>query len=99
MYDAVADGQVDVISAFSSDGRIAAFDLAVIDDPLQAFPPYDAVILLSPAASRRPEVVRALSPLVGAIDDDLMRGANKAVDLDKLSIVAAAAALEDAIDD
>ena len=33
MYKAVADGEVDVISAFSSDGRVASYDLLVLDDP------------------------------------------------------------------
>jgi osmoprotectant transport system permease protein len=33
LYEAVTRGEVDAISAFSSDGRIAAYDLAVLDDP------------------------------------------------------------------
>ena len=48
MYRALADGEADVISAFSSDGRIAADDLVVLDDPKHAIPPYDAVVLISP---------------------------------------------------
>src|SRR5262249_33931985 len=48
LYEAVARGEVDVISAFSSDGRIAAFDLVVLDDPAAALPSYDAMILLGP---------------------------------------------------
>src|SRR5688572_24283205 len=46
LYDALAHRDVDVISAFSSDGRIAAYDLLVLDDPARALPPYDAMILL-----------------------------------------------------
>ena len=48
MYRALEDGEVDVISAFSSDGRIAADHLIVLADPRGALPPYDAVILISP---------------------------------------------------
>jgi osmoprotectant transport system permease protein len=33
LYDALVHGDVDVITAFSSDGRIAAYDLLVLDDP------------------------------------------------------------------
>ena len=33
MYRALTSGQADVISAFSSDGRIAADDLVVLADP------------------------------------------------------------------
>jgi osmoprotectant transport system permease protein len=93
MYPAVVGGQVDVISAFSSDGRIAAFDLLVLKDPLQAFPPYDAVLLVSPAARQRPDLLAALRPLVGKIDDERMRDANKLVDLDGRSVQEAADAL------
>ena len=82
MYTAVFDGHVDVISAFSSDGRIAAFDLLVLEDPLSAFPPYDAVLLLSKSAAENPELVEALTPLVGSLDDTTMREANRRVDLD-----------------
>ena len=38
MYPAVASGQVDVISAYTSDGQIAAHDLLVLDDPRHAHP-------------------------------------------------------------
>lgn len=93
MYGAVTDGHVDVISAFSSDGRVSAFDLVVLDDPLQAFPPYDAILLLSRSAARRPAVVAALAPLIGSIDDTRMRGANQRVDVDGRSIAEAAQSL------
>ena len=33
MYQAARAGDVDVVSAYTSDGRIAQFDLAVLDDP------------------------------------------------------------------
>ncbi len=94
MYRAVVDGHVDVISAFSSDGRVSAFDLVVLEDPLQAFPPYDAVVLLSQRAARRPALVAALLPLIGSIDDARMRGANELVDVGGRSISEAAHSLE-----
>ncbi len=80
MYQAVADGQVDVAAGFSTDGRIDAFDLAVLNDPKQAFPPYDAVILLSPEASKNKNLVRAIEPLVNRISVTAMRTANRLVD-------------------
>jgi osmoprotectant transport system permease protein len=80
MYGAVRDGGVDVITAYSTDGRIAAFDLVVLEDPEHAFPPYDAVILLSPMAARNPQIAEALLPLVNAVSDETMRWANKMVD-------------------
>jgi len=92
MYGAVATGEVDVISAFSTDGRIPAYDLVVLDDPREALPPYDAIVLLSPDAP--PGVAAALARLDGAIDADAMREANRAVDIDGRSIADAAARLE-----
>jgi osmoprotectant transport system permease protein len=93
MYGAVAEGLVDVISAFSTDGRIAALDLVVLDDPRQALPPYDAVLLLSPEARRSPAIADTLRPLLGRIDDERMRRANKLVDVDGRSIESAASQL------
>ncbi|HVB37574.1 MAG TPA: ABC transporter permease/substrate-binding protein, partial [Vicinamibacterales bacterium] len=41
MYQAIQQGTVDVISAYSTDGRIAALNLRVLDDDRGAIPPYD----------------------------------------------------------
>jgi osmoprotectant transport system permease protein len=90
MYQAVRDGEVDVISAYTTDGRIDAYDLIVLDDPLQGFPPYDTIILLSPDAQKIPELVRALAPLINTISEAAMRDANRQVDLNGLSAAAAA---------
>jgi osmoprotectant transport system permease protein len=96
MYKAVTGGEVDVISAFSSDGRIAADDLVVLADPKQAIPPYDAVILVSPKRAGDARFAAALRPLVGAIPVEAMRKANLSVDrdTDKATPAAAAKALE-----
>jgi osmoprotectant transport system permease protein len=95
LYDAVARGKVDVISAFSSDGRIAANDLVVLDDPAGALPPYDAMILLGPRVADDPTVVCALAPLRGALTVEDVQRANLSVDRenDKATPATAAAAL------
>ena len=81
MYQAVASEQVDVISAVSTDGRIAALDLVVLEDDRGAIPPYDALILVGPRLVReRPDVVAALRQITGTIDADRMRRMNLAVD-------------------
>jgi osmoprotectant transport system permease protein len=76
MYPAAADAEVDVISAFSSEGLIAKYDLVVLDDPKQALPPYDAIVLVSPQRASDRALRDALKPLIGAIDVDTMRAAN-----------------------
>ena len=80
MYKAIQDGDVDVIAAFSSDGRIAAYDLVVLDDPRQAIPPYDAVLLVSPRRADDRALVEALRPLLGKVPVEAMRRANLMVD-------------------
>jgi osmoprotectant transport system permease protein len=91
LYEAARRGEVDVITAFSSDGRIAAYDLVVLDDPAAALPSYDAMILLGPRVAGDPRVVCALAPLRGALPVDLVRRANLQVDHDHASPRAAAA--------
>jgi osmoprotectant transport system permease protein len=80
MYAAVHEGDVDVISAYSTDGRIIDFGLVTLNDPRQALPPYDAILVLSRAAGRDLEIRAALEPLIGGIDAALMREANRRVD-------------------
>ena len=81
-YQALAEGEVDVIDAYSTDGAVARYDLAVMTDDLGFFPPYDA----APLASRRfyeerPEATLLLSRLAGRIDEAVMRRANERVEL------------------
>lgn len=80
MYDACARGEIEVVAAFSSDGRIAGLDLATLADPAGALPPYEALLLLGREAAGDPAVVEALAGLLGAVDVDLMRQANHLVD-------------------
>ena len=76
MYQAARAGDVDVVSAYTSDGRIAQFDLAVLDDPKHAIPPYDAILLLAPKRAHDEALIAALKPLIGAIPVAAMRAAN-----------------------
>ncbi len=80
MYNALASGEADVISAYTSDGRIAADRLVVLADPVGALPSYDAMIMLSPRIAGSKGVIKALTPLLGAISVEAMREANLAVD-------------------
>jgi osmoprotectant transport system permease protein len=82
MYRAIQDGSVDVISAFSSDGRIDAQDLMVLADPKHAIPSYDAVVLIAPKRSKDPTLIGAITPLLGKISVEHMREANLMVDRD-----------------
>ena len=93
MYKAMRGGQLEAIVAYTSDGRIPAFGLELLDDPRRAFPPYDAILLLSPAASQRRGLREALEPLIGAVSLETMRRANYAVDVDRATARRTAAEL------
>lgn len=96
MYNALQSGEADVISAYTSDGRIAADKLVVLADPEGALPSYDAMLMLSPRIAGDTGVIAALEPLIGAISVEAMREANLAVDREdakKLTPKAAAAEL------
>lgn len=82
MYRAIAGGAADVITAFSSDGRIAALDLVTLADTRRALPSYDAVLLVTATRAGDRRFIEALRPLLGAIPVDRMRQANLMVDRD-----------------
>lgn len=82
MYRALASGTADVIPAFSSDGRIAADRLVVLDDPKGAIPGYDAILMIAPDRAGDARFQAALRPLVGKIPVEAMREANLMVDRD-----------------
>lgn len=81
MYQALKEGQVDLISGFSTDGRIQAFDLQVLEDDKHYFPPYAAAPLLNGETLRRhPEIREALALVSGRISNLAMAHMNFRVD-------------------
>jgi osmoprotectant transport system permease protein len=97
MYDAVRNGEVGLITAYTTDGRIDAYDLTLLDDTRSVLPPYDAFILMSPEARENVALLNSLQPLEGAISTKLMRQANSKVDIDRQSVSEAGAWLYDQI--
>jgi osmoprotectant transport system permease protein len=93
MYDAVVDGQVDVIVAYSSDGRIPEYRLEILPDPENALPRYFALLLISQRGSQNPRLVASLQQLIGKVSQEDIQEANRQVDVNKQPAPAAAAAL------
>ena len=96
-YRALAEGAVDVIDGYSTDGLIARYDLVVLRDDRRFFPPYEAAALVGPALARRaPGAIVALIELSGRLDVGAMREYNRRLEVDGASAAAvAAAALRD----
>ena len=86
MYTAVDDQQVDIIAAYTSDGRVAAYNLKILDDPRNAFLPYDGFIIASSSAAQNNIFMQTMRALIDNISDEEMREANKIVDVDGGSI-------------
>jgi len=81
MYRAIADGRVEVIDAFATDGRIPSFDLVILEDDRGFFPPYYAAPLVrQEVLEAHPEVADALNRLAGKIDSAAMARMNYEVD-------------------
>lgn len=81
MYSAVHRGSVDVIDAFATDGRIEAYDLYVLEDDKNFFPPYYAAPLVrAETLEEFPEIKEILNRLSGRISDEAMRELNYKVD-------------------
>lgn len=82
LYQAAEQDKVQVITAYSTDGRLDAYAMRVLKDDGGAIPPYDAILLASAQLAReRPDLLEALARLAGRIDDKTMRALNDQVDL------------------
>ena len=76
-YQALDDGAIDVTDAYSTDGELVRYDLAVLEDDRGYFPDYLALPLVRadlPADARK-----ALAPLAGRLDDARMQALNAEV--------------------
>lgn len=81
MYTACKEDEVDVINAFSTDGRIAAFNLKILEDDKNFFPPYDAAFVVrKDTLQAHPEIRDILEKLAGILDDTAMQKLNFKVD-------------------
>jgi osmoprotectant transport system permease protein len=81
MYKAAYEKKLDVISGSSTDGRVKAFDLIVLDDDKHIFPPYYAAPIVRQATlDKYPELEPALNKLSGTINDSIMTELNYRVD-------------------
>ncbi|WP_379963295.1 ABC transporter permease/substrate-binding protein [Epilithonimonas sp. UC225_85] len=77
MYKAAFEGELDLISGYSTDGRIKAFDLYVLEDDKKIFPPYFAApIIKTKTLQKFPELEKTLDLLAGKFNDSIMTDLN-----------------------
>jgi osmoprotectant transport system substrate-binding protein len=88
LYRAVLENQVDLVAGNSTDGLIAARDLAILEDDQHYFPPYQAVPMVRrETLERHPAVRQTINELGGKISDEEMRRLNYAVDGEHRDVV------------
>lgn len=84
MYEAVQNGDVDLIPAFTTDSRIGLFDLETTEDDLSFFPKYDAApVVRNETLEEYPELEGVLNELAGQISEEEMLAMNTRVDMDQ----------------
>lgn len=84
VYKAVANKNVDIVLAYSTDPRIKEYHLKSLQDDKQFFPPYDAApVIRNDVLARHPELNEIMSLLAGKIDVQTMIELNYEVDINK----------------
>ena len=87
MYQAIAEGAVDVIDGYLTDGRIPAYNLVSLSDNKKFFPPYHAAPVVRQAVlDAHPALRKALAPLGSLIDNRTMMALNYEVDEKKRAV-------------
>ncbi len=83
MYAAIDNNQVEVIAAFTTDGKLLKHDLVVLKDDKKLYPPYFAsLVIRMPVVERHPEIITALTPLIGSLTNDKMMKLNAQVEVE-----------------
>lgn len=76
-YKALTDGEADVSVAFGTDGEIAAFDLLVLEDDKQLFPPYQvAPVVRQQVLDSNPSLASALNAIAPKLTNETMQKLN-----------------------
>jgi osmoprotectant transport system substrate-binding protein len=85
-YQATAQGRIHVTDAFSTDGQLITYDLKVLEDDKNFFPPYYAApIIRKETLEKHPELESILNELSGRIDDQTMQQMNYKVESEGMS--------------
>ena len=83
IYDATAGGDCAFGEVFTTDGRILALDLKVLEDDRQFFPKYNvSLVLTEEVAEEHPEIEELMAPVTEQLTDDVLIELNARIDVD-----------------
>ncbi|KNX79690.1 glycine/betaine ABC transporter substrate-binding protein [Pseudomonas sp. 250J] len=92
VYTAMRNNQVFAGLVYTTDGRLDAFDLKLLEDDKHYFPDYTAAPVLRKAVlDAHPRLATLLEPLANELDDQTMRKLNAQVDVEHQSPTVVAA--------
>ena len=76
-YQAIQSGDIQITDAYSTDAELARYDLVVLEDDMQLFPPYQgAPLMKAELLKKHPELEAVLNKLAGKITADQMSQMN-----------------------
>ncbi len=91
-YEALRTKAIDVLDVYTTDGKIAPLNLYVLEDDLQFFPKYEAVLLVRENfITKNPTIWESLRSLEGQISASDMIQLNSDVEIEKRSFQSVAA--------
>lgn len=80
-YEALQNGEIDVVVAFGTDGQINGLGLALLEDDKSYYPIYQiAPVVRQDTLAANPGIADALNKLAPALTNDVMSGLNWQVD-------------------
>lgn len=83
-YKAMADSEIDVTNAYTTDAQLSAADVTLLEDDRHIFATYyGATVVRQDTLKKYPKLGETLEKLTGQISDDEMRAMNYAVEIDK----------------
>ncbi|MCU1730829.1 MULTISPECIES: glycine betaine ABC transporter substrate-binding protein [unclassified Pseudomonas] len=86
VYTALRNGQVFTGLVYTTDGRLSAFDLKLLEDDRHYFPDYTAApVVRKELLDAHPQLAELLKPLAEQLDDETMRQLNAKVDVEHQS--------------
>ncbi len=76
-YQALVDGQADVVVAFGTDGEIAAYNLVLLQDDKGLFPPYQvAPVVRKDVLDANPKIRDVLNGVTATLTNEVMQKLN-----------------------
>jgi osmoprotectant transport system substrate-binding protein len=80
-YEALKNGQIDVVVAFGTDGQINGMGLVLLQDDKHFYPIYQAApVVRQDVLDKNPKIAETLNKLAPILTDEIMSGLNWQVD-------------------